>query len=538
MSKILFILKRPPSSIEVYARIGLTFLLEFAPNELPKVLEQFSAAHVKIQQSFSEFFAKMDYTKSWTDGLTSNFEYLMHLNLWAGRSFNDLQSYPTFPQVLTGNQFSLSNPTAFRDLTKPLAPITSEVVCGYLRKLEPFSNEGKIFTEFESIPEFYCFPDFLSKENLPSWATSQAEFVYCNRKALESDLVSSNLYQWIDRTFGYQSQSVKLFNKPHVAQSINSSFRPEIFQFEVRPASLFFSPGSQVLRVLDTNGNIQRYKFNLSTPDFQFLDETELSDPTLREGIRQGKVIQIFDRTLLGFVAVTSSFSGYFAVSWKTGKVKAVSSGTPIVDIACSTHWTAAVTAAGLTTMLFEDDRYLFPIQEYRGLATCCAVSDIFHLLVIGTRDGHLVLHNLPSAATSRVLDLKGAVPYKLLITDSFGFVVACVSNAVAGKVSHLILVFTVNGEFLRSESVKAEVASLSKWTSRKGFDYIAFQVADEEDEATFFLADVFKLSPAVRTCRISLSILSLKYLPQSNHVFVAQKDGHISFLHEPDDII
>jgi hypothetical protein len=289
---------------------------------------------------------------------------------------------------------------------------------------------------------------------------------------------------------------------------------------------------------LDINGNIQRFKFNLSTPDFQFLDEMELSDSKFREAVRQGEVVRIFDRSLLGFVAVTSSFSGYFAVIWKTGKVKAVSSTTPIVDIASSTHWTAAVTETGLTIMLFEDDHYLFPIQEYQGLATCCAISDIFHLLVIGTKDGSLVLHNLPSAATSRVLDLKGAIPYKLLITDSFGFIVVCASEAVAGRACHHILVFTLNGEFVKSESVNAEVASLSKWTSKKGFDYITFQVTDEENEGVFFLADVFKLSPALRRCRLSMRILSLKYLPQSNHMFVAQKDGHISFMNEPDDII
>ena len=34
------------------------------------------------------------------NGELSNFEYLMHLNTLAGRSYNDLMQYPIFPWVL------------------------------------------------------------------------------------------------------------------------------------------------------------------------------------------------------------------------------------------------------------------------------------------------------------------------------------------------------------------------------------------------------------------------------------------------------
>jgi len=41
-------------------------------------------------------------TELWRNRLISNFEYLMQLNHFAGRSFNDLTQYPVFPFVLVG----------------------------------------------------------------------------------------------------------------------------------------------------------------------------------------------------------------------------------------------------------------------------------------------------------------------------------------------------------------------------------------------------------------------------------------------------
>ena len=47
----------------------------------------------------------------------SNFEYLMHLNREAGRSFKDLTQYPVFPWVIAdwdSEQLDLTSPATFR----------------------------------------------------------------------------------------------------------------------------------------------------------------------------------------------------------------------------------------------------------------------------------------------------------------------------------------------------------------------------------------------------------------------------------------
>ena len=62
-------------------------------------------------------------TLAWQTREISNFEYLMHLNTIAGRSFNDLGQYPVFPWILadyTSNVLRLREASTYRDLKWPM----------------------------------------------------------------------------------------------------------------------------------------------------------------------------------------------------------------------------------------------------------------------------------------------------------------------------------------------------------------------------------------------------------------------------------
>uniref|UniRef100_A0A3B5BGB8 WDFY family member 4 n=1 Tax=Stegastes partitus TaxID=144197 RepID=A0A3B5BGB8_9TELE len=161
-------------------------------------------------------------------GEISNFEYLMHLNTIAGRTYNDLMQYPVFPWVLADYQsetLDLSNPASFRDLSKPMGAQTEKrkqmfiqryeevennedearchycthyssaiIVASFLVRMEPFSHTFQALVlgggfdipermfyslkkEWESasrdnmgdvrelIPEFFYLPDFLLNSN-------------------------------------------------------------------------------------------------------------------------------------------------------------------------------------------------------------------------------------------------------------------------------------------------------------------------------------------------------------------------------------
>ena len=66
----------------------------------------------------SEYFMKQE-------GAISNYDYLMYLNLAAGRSFCDLTQWPVMPWILKDYRsinLDLSDPGVFRDLSKVCLP--------------------------------------------------------------------------------------------------------------------------------------------------------------------------------------------------------------------------------------------------------------------------------------------------------------------------------------------------------------------------------------------------------------------------------
>jgi hypothetical protein len=97
-------------------------------------------------------------TKLWQKGCVSNFEYLMYLNVLAGRSFQDLTQYPVFPWVLAdydSENLDLNNPATFRDFTKPMGAIGDKRAQQYLERYETMDDFHKEDNENSPPPFFY-----------------------------------------------------------------------------------------------------------------------------------------------------------------------------------------------------------------------------------------------------------------------------------------------------------------------------------------------------------------------------------------------
>eukprot|EP00729_Bicosta_minor_P009634 gene9634-8579_t len=193
----------------------------------------------------------------WQNGEISNYDYLMHLNNFADRSFNDLTQYPVFPWIIadyTSATLDLTSPDTFRDLSKPIGALTPKRLAGWKQRFEDmpepkflygthYSSPGyvlfytvRVAPEYtlclqagkqnvlnggadvkELIPEFYKGDgqrlslgirqetgERVGDVNLPPWAETGAEFVAKCREALECDYVSAHLHEWIDLIFGHK----------------------------------------------------------------------------------------------------------------------------------------------------------------------------------------------------------------------------------------------------------------------------------------------------------------------------------------------
>jgi hypothetical protein len=226
-------------------------------------------------------------TLGWVEGRISNFDYLLHLNILSGRSYNDICQYPVFPWVLanyTSEEIpDLTDSNNFRDLTKPVGALNPDrlkdfierfktfsdpsippfmygshystsagVVLHFLVRLHPFAGlhrqlqgghfdvADRLFSSVprtwsmctgssaaevkELTPEWYCNPAFLRNTNnfklgrsqdgevlgdvvLPPWAKGCPDkFVEVMRAALESEICSEMLSDWIDLIFGRKQQ--------------------------------------------------------------------------------------------------------------------------------------------------------------------------------------------------------------------------------------------------------------------------------------------------------------------------------------------
>lgn len=83
-------------------------------------------------------------TMGWVEGRITNFDYLLHLNILSGRSYNDSCQYPVFPWVLadyTSEEIpDLSDRNNFRDLTKPVGALNPGRLKDFIERFSTFAD--------------------------------------------------------------------------------------------------------------------------------------------------------------------------------------------------------------------------------------------------------------------------------------------------------------------------------------------------------------------------------------------------------------
>ncbi|EKX51876.1 hypothetical protein GUITHDRAFT_65803, partial [Guillardia theta CCMP2712] len=124
-----------PDSLELYFHGRRSILLSFPPpagekaesvvSQVYKRLVSTCGSSLKIHFLFhpGKHVARAKLTDDWVNRKISNFEYLMHLNYFSGRSYNDLTQYPVMPWILadySSASVDLTNPKSFRDLSRPI----------------------------------------------------------------------------------------------------------------------------------------------------------------------------------------------------------------------------------------------------------------------------------------------------------------------------------------------------------------------------------------------------------------------------------
>ncbi|KAJ7394970.1 hypothetical protein BTVI_159275 [Pitangus sulphuratus] len=151
-----------PIAIEVFSGDGRNYLLAFQKGVRNKVYQRFLAVvpsltdssesvsgqrpNTSVEQGsglLSTLVGEKSVTQRWERGEISNFQYLMHLNTLAGRSYNDLMQYPVFPWILAdydSEELDLTNPKTFRNLAKPMGAQTEDRLAQYKKRYKDWED--------------------------------------------------------------------------------------------------------------------------------------------------------------------------------------------------------------------------------------------------------------------------------------------------------------------------------------------------------------------------------------------------------------
>ncbi|KAJ8285363.1 hypothetical protein GJAV_G00025980 [Gymnothorax javanicus] len=151
-----------PMAVEVFSGDGRNYLLTFQKGVRNKVYQRFLAVvpsladssesvsgqrpNTSVEQGsglLSTLVGEKSVTQRWERGEISNFQYLMHLNTLAGRSYNDLMQYPVFPWILAdyhSEELDLTNPKTFRNLSKPMGAQTEDRLTQYKKRFKDWED--------------------------------------------------------------------------------------------------------------------------------------------------------------------------------------------------------------------------------------------------------------------------------------------------------------------------------------------------------------------------------------------------------------
>jgi hypothetical protein len=558
-----------PSSIEIFTILGRAFLIQFVshnPLTILKRLALLKLPHVVDVQTvpFAPFFKQHNLTPQWMRGKISSFGYLMHLNLMSGRTFNDIAQYPVFPCVLsdfTSQTLDLSQRSVFRDLDSD--PDVGGPDLAFLSKLDPFTSVSwDDYVPFQStrqlkhtavvVPELYFSPEFLRAVDLPPWSSNCADFIYRMRKALESDFVSSHLNNWVDCVWGAKRQGskfVELFQRPHPDRQlpkISSNAAPYIIPVErIQQISLarveYLDAMTYKVTIVDTSGAIVAIIADF-TPR-RLLSTGNIGSSRSIAGVGLGSSFKEMKEFLEELKEIDSNRNCVSHLD--NSRIAIVSSNrlmildlnklvintvmTNVSGISSSGQF-IAISETNASVSIYRDENFskkVLMMPSYSDSVSCCCVNQTFLIVVIGTRDGSLIINSLVTGATVRVTSLDGARPYLISITNGWGFVATYARRVEQGKVEHFIFVFNVNGELLRRQPIDFQVTTWSCWTNAKGFDYMV--MSDENGKLFVFEVFFCEIGEGIFRCRSPVQWLT--YALDIGCVVAVTRDGKLIFV-------
>ena len=160
--------------------------------------------------------------------------------------------------------------------------------------------------------------------------------------------------------------------------------------------------------------------------------------------------------------------------------------------------------------------------KSYHDVTTCLCISNVFKIHIHGTKDGSLVVSSIEDGVTIRVIYMNDEIPTRVMITPSWGFIVAEVHSIQNGSRVNKIVIFTINGQLIRKTKIDSSILEWTSWKSSRGFDYIAYINSNNK----MWVSEAFYLSFNPIELSLSSSIISMRYWKDICMIVIATNDG------------
>lgn len=430
----------------------------------------------------------------WCNREITSFRYLCILNELAGRTYESRSRYPVFPS-LDCDFLSCS------DVSLPT--IDSSLFSG--EKCEHAQTGDRLLV----LPELYYYSE----------ACDSIDEVYANRKRLEE---CPNLEQWVQRVFGgllcnlinpdtFPEHSPRRppASVPSILSLVNIIDDPS--QSLLFCSSIRAENGLPAFASVDATGKVTFSALKIVNGEVKC--QVIKHEPLSRRGHRVDPSTLKFFPTKDGVLA----YDGRFLIKATRRKPTAT-----MTMFNCPNPWFSDDLCQVTRTKIFKYSRVqsdakiqrcmALPLINLPDVITCIAVSNRFHIIVVGCEDSMLRIRSMTGVKVATV-SLDDEVPISVLISNEWGFIVA--------KTSCHLFVFDVNGKLVRKVPNTASFITWNTFTTRDGFDYIVYT-----DAVGLYFFEIMNPTKLTHVNEYSPDIIHVSYGAKHGCLFIVYRSG------------
>ena len=439
----------------------------------------------------SDVINPLNLQKQWVSGNISNFDYLIQLNNFAGRSFKDRAAFPLFPSVLDDFNDIKSVKDNYISITFTVKKINFD-----LPLKESMERSDAVRADYYFRAE--------SIDEIPPWAKSSFDCMVKLRRILESNHITSILHQWIDQVFIKNAPSLlnmNIFKGEHPPRHNIHLPKTQINKLEISNTSLKeivagVNVTSDVYLVISRNGTAgllrittqPSVKISLTSIFYHYSNQKEATTSTSVSNFSNISSPSISSISSLGISKsmshnlLSTSIYGFSQgkIVWYSNDdnkirlangidckfVNSISAFIEVPAVACSES-DIFFCVDSCTVERLSPGELPTPFIDTNSRIITMVADDVFHVFVLSTIDGNVHIYNMPHGNLVKKLEI-GSEVHKILITPKWGLIVMETEKG--------LIVSNINGMIVQRIQISEPILNWFAYSSRYSFDMIIFE--------------------------------------------------------------